>query len=754
MSLRKKTILVVVLTTIVLMVSVYLLTSKILLSEFIHVEDREVVSNIKRLEDVIDAEIQVLNTKTSDWSRWDDSYRFVTDRNQEFIDSNLGVESMKNLEVNMMVFLDLSGQVVTSQRVDLESDQDENLDLPTDLLPWFESGSLLLEHPDLDSNKSGVIILESGVLLVSSQPIVTSLGEGPIAGYLILGRFLDEGLLSSFSGLIQLDIEVILDEVESVDFGDKPYDILRPNDEVIFGVTKIYDIKNEKYFISKVGFPRTIYQEGVKALKLFASFYVVIGLVFLVVVGFVLEKMIIKRLTVLGGKVDKIRSTRNLDQSVIVEGSDEFARLSRNIDDMLTDLRVAQKMVEERDREIAKEADSIAEKNKTLEHTQRAVLNVLEDLEVEKKKIEETVKLRTLELSEEKSKLEASINSLPVGFAILSPDRKLLLHNSSLNTIFDWGGEDVSIESLKEKLIESFDLDAALTKVRESGDSMSKEELVLGNKFIKLFLSPVVGVRGKVIGHLLLIEDITEHKMLERTREEFFAIASHELRTPLTAIRGNMAMIKDFILPNIDNNPDLIEMINDSYDGSVRLIAIVNDFLDASRLEQGKIVFKKEPIDIGTIIDEVTKDLEGVVLEKKLTLKIEDTPADLPKVLVERDRVKQIIFNLIGNAVHYTREGGIIIKIFKDGNKVKISVTDTGVGISEKNQQRLFKKFQQAQEEVLTRDMTKSTGLGLYISKMLAEGMGGSISLDNSEVGKGSTFSVNLPIAEDQSNKV
>jgi signal transduction histidine kinase len=104
---------------------------------------------------------------------------------------------------------------------------------------------------------------------------------------------------------------------------------------------------------------------------------------------------------------------------------------------------------------------------------------------------------------------------------------------------------------------------------------------------------------------------------------------------------------------------------------------------------------------------------------------------------------------MVGNAANYTKEGGITVETQKVDGFVKVLVIDTGVGISELNQQRLFKKFQQAQAEVLTRDLTKSTGLGLYISKLIVEGLGGEIKLEHSEVGKGSTFSFSIPIAKE-----
>lgn len=763
MSIRKRTILAIVATVVVLFTVVYGVTYKFLLDGFIKVENDEVVKNVLRLNDTIKSNIDVLSTKADDWGRWDDPYQFIVDRNEDFIESNLGLDSIRNLKVNLMAFVSTSSEVVVSRLVDLNESSDVDKPLPEDLKLLISGSSTILQHPTLDHHTSGIVMLRSGPMLISARTILTSSNEGPAHGTIILGRYLDAEMIKELSMVTHLEVKIEPkdqggEEVVMMMISDKEFGIERIGTEKISGFTYLYDIYNQPILEAEVVFDRAVYQQGLKAVRIFSIFYFVIGLVFIALIVIILERLILDRLTLLSTKVDNIRTTRNLDQSVGLIGSDEFAKLSRNIDDMLTDLRVAQKMTEEKDQKIAEEKARIEEKNETLEHTQRAVLNVLEDLEIEKKKIEETVQLRTKELTEEKAKLEASISSLPVGFAMIGTDHQLLIHNEILGTILDCKNEDISFGIIKERFKDSFDLSNEISKIQDDGGVFSKNDIVFGNKFIKLFLAPVshtttTTTTTEVLGFLLLVEDITDAKMLERTREEFFAVASHELRTPLTAIRGNMAMIKDFVLPGV-NNPDLADMVNDSYNGAVRLIAIVNDFLDASRLEQGKVQFKIEPVDVGLVVEEVSKELEAVVLSKKLKLSFEVSDKDLPKINADRDRVKQIIFNLVGNAVNYTREGGVTIKASTDDKFVKIAVTDSGVGISEINQQRLFKKFQQAQGEVLTRDMTKSTGLGLYISKMLAERMGGNIALDKSELGKGSTFSVNFPIAVDDVNKV
>ena len=238
---------------------------------------------------------------------------------------------------------------------------------------------------------------------------------------------------------------------------------------------------------------------------------------------------------------------------------------------------------------------------------------------------------------------------------------------------------------------------------------------------------------------------------LGKLKDEFFSIAAHELRTPLTAIQGNSSLIQEYFGDKIKDNKDLQEIIDDMHESSKRLIQIVNDYLDASRLEQGRIKFKKEEFDIGEIINEVIHEVTELTTEKGLSLKFEAAKESLPKVFVDKDRVKQLIYNLMGNAIKYTKEGGIAIEVDVKDKSINIKIIDTGIGISEKEQHLLFQKFQQVGEDHLDRKSSRGTGIGLYISKLLAEGMGGKVYLEKSEVGKGSTFVFEIPRVEKES---
>ena len=406
------------------------------------------------------------------------------------------------------------------------------------------------------------------------------------------------------------------------------------------------------------------------------------------------------------------------------------------------------------------QTDQLALQVQELERVRAGILNVLEDMEEEKKKVDLIVVQRTKELTEEKARLLASINSLSFGFILADLQHTILLKNSALMHILDLQGDPKTIHDISKSFdtpdIHSvkFDLVESCKQCIDLKQTLEIKEVSYGQKYLRVFCAPISteGVEvsdmssKNVIGYVFLVEDITEARIMDRSREEFFAVASHELRTPLTAIRGNADMMLDLYADKIPDK-DMKEMLQDIDTSSIRLIDIVNDFLEVSRLEQGRVKVKKEILAIDEVIEKTLREFKDMTEKKGLFLHYSPHTPALPLVLADRDRVEQILINLVGNATKFTKEGGITIGVEQIGNFLKIQVIDTGIGISEHNQALLFRKFQQAGEQILARDVTQGTGLGLYICRHLISYMGGTIGLEHSELGKGSTFTFTLPLA-------
>ena len=374
--------------------------------------------------------------------------------------------------------------------------------------------------------------------------------------------------------------------------------------------------------------------------------------------------------------------------------------------------------------------------------------NLLKEMEQSKKKGEQNIRQKvqeiTLDSREENTRLYASINNLSLGFIMSDKEQNIILINNTAKNLFSIPDSDtnINLQDLQMHTQGKINFLEGTKSVLKNDIPLSFENVRIDNKFANIFISPINSL-SETTGAVFLTEDKTEERIAEKSKEDFFTIASHELRAPLTAIRGYIALIKQLFFINIKDE-ELKKIIQDIDTLSSQLINIVNDFLDTPKLEQGKIRVKKEPQDLIEIIKAGIKETTPIATQKNLVINFTN-PLDSAMVLGDKERIRQVLINLISNGLKYTEEGGITINIEKTlDSKYKISVKDTGKGVPKENIKILFTKFQQTDP---TKHMT-STGLGLYISKLLVEKMNGVIKLENTEEGKGSTFSFSLPVYE------
>lgn len=228
-------------------------------------------------------------------------------------------------------------------------------------------------------------------------------------------------------------------------------------------------------------------------------------------------------------------------------------------------------------------------------------------------------------------------------------------------------------------------------------------------------------------------------KDLSGLKDEFVSVASHELRAPMTTIKGYISMILEGDAGKVP--PKVKEYLEDAYESNDRMIRLINNMLNISRIESGRLVMTLKDIQIEGIVKDVVKSFQLEAEGHGLELKYFAPEKILPKVRVDPDRVREIISNLIGNAINFTPHGHIHLKSYQDDGMVITSVEDTGVGIAVQDQKQLFKKFSQVEAKI---PFKKGSGLGLYICKMLLNEFGGNIWLE-SRVGKGTSFYFNLP---------
>lgn len=731
MSLRKKAFIFITVICLLLIGSVFFITRSIILNNFQKLETENTQKNLDRVESALNEKIAALDTFTQDYAGWDDTYAFIKNGNQEYIDSNLVDETFSGTKIDVMIFVNNAGQIVFSKMFDQELQQ--SLPLTNDFKQYLQPGSLLLTHENTKSMQSGFVLLKKSPMFVVSRPIITSEKNGPILGSLIMGKYISKAEVENVHHTTKLDLEIIgadtsyksLSPVEQTQLSVNKEYIVATSSELISGYKVINDINGNPGLIIKVNLPRSIYQQGRQA-----TFYLVGSLICISLLAggisiIYMDKLVLIPLRRLVKDVNAIRTNADFSLHVHEEGEGELSSLARDINKMTNALASGEKALRVVNKEIA----------------------------FEKTNVEKIVEERTQELKAEQARFIASINSVFEGFIMLDMHSKVVMTNHVVSHLFDTEHQEWTFEKIKSYLRDSFDFEHAYKQCLLKKESITYDNIVFKDKVLKLFFAPVflAPKTGSLTGTVVIIEDITEAKKLERSKDEFFSIASHELRTPLTAIKGNTQMMQKYFAHRI-NDPNFTGMLNDLYASSVRLIEIVNIFLTTSRLEQGKIEFNIEPFNSNQLLEEIVNRMQTTAQSKGLHISLQLTEVPI-MVKADRNRTEEVILNLLGNAINYTEKGSITVRSKIAENMAVVSVEDTGRGIAEKDQALLFRKFQQINDTLYTRDISRGTGLGLYISRLMIEAMKGKIYIERSEVYKGSTFTFTLPLDNRQAGE-
>lgn len=259
-------------------------------------------------------------------------------------------------------------------------------------------------------------------------------------------------------------------------------------------------------------------------------------------------------------------------------------------------------------------------------------------------------------------------------------------------------------------------------------------------------LRELVEVVGIAIERVRIYADLQvanqKLKELDKRKDEFLSVAAHELRAPMTAIKGYLSMIIEGDTGKISNQ--VLDFLNNTIEANDRLIRLVNNMLNVSRIEEGRLVYQMGTVNLAKVAKSVYNEFLLVAQQKGLQLYVETPEGIRDSVYVDKDRIHEVLANLVSNAVKYTDKGSVTIKLLQPNPQtIRCEIIDTGLGITKEEQTKLFQKFFRAESSI---GKETGTGLGLYISRLLIEKFGGKISF-NSEQGRGSTFSFELPVS-------
>lgn len=410
---------------------------------------------------------------------------------------------------------------------------------------------------------------------------------------------------------------------------------------------------------------------------------------------------------------------------------------------VITDKKIAEEKLYKKTQSLEQLVVDMKERERELEDAKRATLNLLEDLDEEKNIVEQRVKERTADIEHEKEKLHLVTKNMTDAAILLDGDGAVIFANEKLFDIITGDIIHDTSSTILKKLFDYFknvDIQDAFQKCIK-GEAVCLPEVDVDGKIYKFYFNCLVTVfsENQQDGCFILISDITEAKLLERSKSELVAIASHQLRTPLTAIRGNVEMLIDESYGGLNDQQH--ELLNDIEISSIRLISMVNDMLDITKIEQGKLDFVCEEVNINHLITSICEDLADYA--RRRTVEITSKISGESVVYGDKRRIRHIFQNLIDNAIKYSKKMGTVdISAHANKDYIEIVIKDDGIGIPKSEQSRLFNRFYRASNTV---NITGSgTGLGLYIVRSIINQMGGDIRLE-SEENVGTTFFVNIP---------
>lgn len=451
--------------------------------------------------------------------------------------------------------------------------------------------------------------------------------------------------------------------------------------------------------------------------------------------------------------VSALEKVMNGDMSVQMteRTKDEIGRLSSMFNTMVESIRRAQDDLRASKEEVERKAYILEEdlkehkkQEKFLQESKIATLNLLEDSWKAKEKLEE-----------EGIRLQTILSSIGDGLIIIDPEYKIVLLNTKALEIFSMSENELLYHSLRDVLVFTRrNVNLALNEWPTEEMFRTKRVVTtsLEDRFcittkgrekelpVALSIAPLI---GRFHGAVIVIRDIAGDYALDEAKSGFISVASHQLRTPLTSIRwySEMLLSEDAGMLNKVQK----DFMNEIHGGAERLYQTVDLLLGISRIESGKIKEDRTPINLNEFTEEISKEVKPQLDEKNLTLTL--LPPSREPVIVWLDSLilRQVILNLISNAISYTNKDGVIETkwwVSEDGREAVVAVSDNGIGIPKAQQSRIFSKFFRA--ENARAQIPDGTGLGLALVRDLVDSWGGRIWFE-SEEGNGATFYFTVP---------
>jgi len=342
-------------------------------------------------------------------------------------------------------------------------------------------------------------------------------------------------------------------------------------------------------------------------------------------------------------------------------------------------------------------------------------------------------------LTEERNLSAAILGSMVEGVAIVNSAERLLFANEGFAGILELDSPPQPGSSLVE-VVRQTELIEAVRDVLK-GAPRVEAEIITGTLRQRFFAATVASVKAtENSGAVVVLHDITDLRKLERVRRDFVANVSHEFKTPLTAIQG---FAETLLAGAMDDPQNRVRFLQIILEHSQRLARLTDDLLELSKMDADRLDLEVDRLSASQVVQSCVETTQRLANEKHLRVSI-NLPPSLPDIAGDRRRIAEVLQNLLDNAIQYTPSGGeIVVSASSDGQEVTFTVSDTGIGIPQVDQPRIFERFYRV--DVARSREVGGTGLGLSIAKHLVEAHGGRVWVE-SEVGRGSQFHFTVPV--------
>ncbi|MEI7645154.1 MAG: CHASE4 domain-containing protein [Chloroflexales bacterium] len=707
-SLRTRTLLIVLMMLGVLVSILLLLADSIIERGFRSVEDHTAQEHVQQVANALSDSIASLDRTTRDYAVWDDTYAYVSKPGPAYAADNIADVTFTNNNLSFMAFVNAADELVYARAFDLATQQE--VPVPADLRRFTGRNARLLQHADPAGHLAGLAVLADGPMLLAARPILTSQGKGPAAGTLIMGLRLDTYEIARLAAITRLPISMIylddpalaaISQQAATEIAAGSPSVTIPLDsQHTIGNAQVADLLGGPGMLLQVELPRDIYELGQQATREYTLALLIAGGVFGLLMFWMLDRTVLVRIISLRTQVAAVDARQPVAQ-ITITGGDEISLLGDAINLMLGELVQSQYQLAENERryrhliEFSPDA-IIVHDGQHIRYTNLAGARLLGNGAPETYVgLQVNAPIRALVPASDGSPVLAERE-------LTHPDGSTIAVELIVLAFCD--RDEPSIQVIVRNITERKQVELALRTAKDAADAAN------------------------------------------RAKSMFLATMSHELRTPLTAIIGYTELLGLALADPASG--DVFQDLGRIRSASTHLLAIINAILNISQIEAGRMQVQSAPVTVAVVLAMVADTVQVMAKDNGNRLTIHGANA-AGEIETDEVHLRQILINLLGNACKFTHAGQIALAVRvlpgasgADTDQITFAVRDTGIGMRPDQLDLLFRDF--VQIDASTTRKYAGTGLGLALSQRLAHLIGGRITV-TSALGEGSTFTLTLP---------